>query len=63
MFIIGVILINDDSKMRAMINNPSIGTRGQSLKSSEEKIDEEITVPYFLAYPSHILKVVAKHTL
>ena len=35
--------------------------RGQVLNSSKGKVDEEIPEPYFLAYPSHSLKVVAKH--
>ena len=44
-----------------MLKHPSIGARGQVLKSSKVKLDEEIPVPYFLADPSHHMKNVAKH--
>ena len=38
-----------------------MGFRGQVLKSSKGKIDEEIPEPSLLADPSHCVKVVAKH--
>ena len=40
-FIIGVIISDNDSTMRAVIKHPSKGSRGQVLKSSKGKIDEE----------------------
>ena len=46
--------------MRAVLKHPSIGVRGQVLKTSKVKLDEEIIEPSFLAYPSHCVKVVAK---
>ena len=61
-FIIYVIVINDDSKMLAVLKHPSIGARGQVLKSYNGKLDEKISEPSFLAYPSHRVKVVAKRT-
>ena len=60
-FIIDVTVSDDDRTMRAMLNHPSIGVRGQVLKSSKEKLDGEIPEPSFLADSSHRLKVVAKH--
>ena len=60
-FIIDDIVSDDDSTMRAVIKHPSICVRGQVLKSSKGKIDEEIPDPSFLAYPSHHVKVAAKH--
>ena len=39
-FIIVVILINDDSTMRAVLKHSSIGARGQDLNLSKVKIDE-----------------------
>ena len=60
-FIIDFIVSDDDSTMRAVLNHPSIGVRGQVVKSSKGKLDEEIPDPSFLADPSHRVKVVAKH--
>ena len=44
-FVIDLIVINDDSTMRAVLNYPSIGVRGQFLKSSKGKLDEETPEP------------------
>ena len=60
-FIIDVIVSDDENKIRALIKYPSKGSRGQVLKSSRVKLDEEIPDPSFLADPSHCVKVVAKH--
>ena len=60
-FIIDVIVRNYEIKMRAVLKHPSKGDRGQVLNSSKGKIDEEIPEPSFLAYTSHIVKVVAKY--
>ena len=60
-FIIVVIFSDDDITIRAVLKHPSKGDRGQVLKSSKGKLDEEIQEPYFLADPSHRVKVVAKH--
>ena len=60
-FIIDVIVRNDYRTMRAVFKHPSKGARGRFLKSSKGKLDEEIQEPYFLADPSHRVKVVAKH--
>ena len=60
-FIIDVIVSDYDSTIRSMIKHPYKGARGQVLKSSKGKLDEEIPVPYFLADLSHCVKVVAKH--
>ena len=38
------------------------GARGQVLKSSKKKLDEEIPDPSFLADLSHHIKVLAKRT-
>ena len=62
-FIIDVIFINDDSIMWAVINYPSIGVRGQVLKSSKVKLDEGIPEPSFLAakvFAKHIFSIVNK---
>ena len=61
LFVVDVIVGDDDSTMRAALNNPLIGVRGQVLKTSKGKLHEEIQEPSFLAYPSHRVKVVAKH--
>ena len=42
LYIIDVIVGNDDSTMRDVLKHPSIGVRGQVLKSSKGKLDEEI---------------------
>ena len=60
-FIIDAIVRNDDSTMRAVLKNPSIGFRGQVLNSFKGTLDGEIPEPSFLAYPSHRMKIVAKH--
>ena len=44
-----------------MLKHPSKGSQGQVLKSYKGNIDEEIPDPYFLADPSHRVKVVTKH--
>ena len=62
-FIIDVIVRNDDITMQYVINHTSKGAQGQVLKSSKEKLDEEIPEPYFLSDTSHHVKVVAKHIL
>ena len=59
-FIIDVFVSNDDSTIRAVLNNPSIVTQGQVPNSSKVKLDEEILVPYFLADNSHRGNVVDK---
>ena len=59
-FIIDVIFSDDDSTMRAVLKFPSKSSRGQVLKSSKEKLHEDIPETSFLADPSHRMKVVAK---
>ena len=61
LFVIDCIVINDDSKIRAVLKNPSIGVWGQFLKSSKWKLDEETPDPSFVADPYHSVKVVFKH--
>ena len=61
LFIIDVIVSDDDSTMQAVLKHPSTGVRGQVLKTNKGKLDEEILEPSFLADPSHCVKVVAKH--
>ena len=51
-FIIDVIFRDDDSTMQAVPKHPSKGARGQVLKPSKGKLDEEIPDPSFLADPS-----------
>ena len=60
-FIIDVIVRNYNRIMLAVIKNSSKGDQGQVLNSSKGKLDEEILDPYFLAYPSHRMKVVSKY--
>ena len=60
-FIVDVIVTDRDSTMRDVLNHPLIGVRGQVLKKSKGKIDEEIPEPSFLTDPSHRVKVVARH--
>ena len=60
-FIIDVIVSDDNSTMRVVLKHPSIGVRGEALKSSKVKLDEETPEPSFLGNPSHCMKVVAKH--
>ena len=54
------IVSDNERTMRSVLKNPYIGVRGQVLKSSKGKIDEEISEPPFLVYPYHRVKVVAK---
>ena len=61
LFIIYVIVSDDDSKMQDVLKYTSKGARGQVMESSKVKLDEEIPEPSFLADPSHRVKVVAKH--
>ena len=60
-FIIDVIVSDDDSMMRAVLKHLIIGVRVKVLKTSKGKLDVQIPEPSFLAYPSHRIKVVAKH--
>ena len=60
-FIIDVTVSDNDSTMRSVIEHPSKGSRGQVIKSSKGNLHTEIPEPSFLAYPSHCMKVVAKH--
>ena len=62
-FIVDVLVSDNDSTMQAVLKHPLIGVRGQVLKSSKGKLDEEIPEPSFLADPYHRVKVVAKHIL
>ena len=59
-FIVDVIVSDSNSTMRAVIKHPLIGVRGQVMKTPQEKLDEEIPEPSFLADPYHRVKVVAK---
>ena len=59
-FIIDVIVSSDNITMNNVLKDPSIGLRGQVMKLSKVKLDEEITVPSFLTDPSHHVKVVSK---
>ena len=59
--IIDIIVSNNDSTMRSVLKHPSKGAQGQVLKSSKGKLYEEIPEPSLLAYPSHRVKVFAKH--
>ena len=59
-FIIDVIVSDDNSTIRAVLNHILIGVRGKVLKTSKGKLDEEIPEPSFPADPSHRVKVVAK---
>ena len=61
LLVIDFIVINDDSTMRAVLKYPSIGVRGQFLKSSKGKLDEETPDLFFLADPYHWVKIVSKH--
>ena len=61
-FVIGAIVGDDDSTMIAVLKHLSIGSRGQVMRSSKGKLDEEMPVISFLADPSHHVKVVAKHS-
>ena len=59
-FIIDFIVSDYDNTMRAGLKHLSKGDRGQVLKSSKGKLHTEIPEP---SYPSHRVKVVAKHIL
>ena len=60
-FVVDIIFSDNDSTIRAVLNRPSKGSRGQVLKSSKGKLHEDIPEPSFLADPSHRVKVVTKH--
>ena len=60
-FIVDVIVSDNDRTLRAVLKHTLIGVRGQVLKTSKGKLDEEILDSSFLADPSHHVKVVAKH--
>ena len=60
-FTVDIIVSDGNSTMRAVLKHPLIGVRGQVLKTSKGKLDEEIPEPSFLADPSHCVNVVAKH--
>ena len=60
-FVVDIIVRDDDSTMRAVLKHPLIGFWGQVMKTSKEKLDEEILEPSFLADPSNRVKVVDKH--
>ena len=60
-FIIYFFISDNDSTMWYVLKRPSKGSWGQFLKSSKEKLDEEILEPSFLVDPSHCMKVVSKH--
>ena len=60
-FIINVIVSDDDSTMLAVLKHPSIGVRGQVIKTPKGKLDMQIPEPSFISEPSHRIKVVAKH--
>ena len=56
-FVVDAIVSNDDSTMRAVLKHPLIGFRGQIIKSSKGKLDEEIPDPSLLADPSHSVRL------
>ena len=60
-FINVVIISDDDSTMQAVLKHPSIGVRGQVLKTFKGKFDEKTPEPSFLADSSHRVTVVSKH--
>ena len=60
-FIIDVIVSNDGSTKRNFLKHPPKGVCGQVLNSFKGKIDEEIPELSLLVYPSHSVKVLAKH--
>ena len=59
--VVDVIVSDNESTIQAVLKHPLIVFRGQVMKTSKGKLDEEIPEPLFLAYPSHRVKVVAKH--
>ena len=54
-------ILMDDRTMLDVLNHPSIFDLDQVLESSKGKLDEKVSVPYFLAYPSHNVKDVSNH--
>ena len=52
LFVIDIIVSNDDSMMRAVLKHPSKGARGQVLKSSKGKLHEYIPSHPSLRTPS-----------
>ena len=60
-FIVDVSVSDDNRTMRAVLNHPLIGVRGQVLRTYKGTLDVEIPEPSILAYYSHRVKVVAKH--
>ena len=60
-FVIYVIFSDYESTMQALTKHISIDNRGQVLKSSKEKLDEEILESSFLSDPSRRVKVLANH--
>ena len=60
LFIIDVIIRDDDRTMQAVLKHPSKGAQGEVLNSSKGKLDEEIPDTSFLSDPSNCMKVVAK---
>ena len=61
LFIIDVIVSDDDSTIGAVLKHSSKGAQGKVLKSPKGKLDEEILEPSFLDYTSHCVRVFAKH--
>ena len=59
--IIDVVIRNNGSTMRAVLNHASKGARGQVLNSPKGKLDEETPEPSFLADPYDCMKVVSQH--
>ena len=47
--------------MWSILKNLSRGAQDQALKWSKGKLDKEMIVSYFFAYPFHRVKFVAKH--
>ena len=60
-FIIDGIVSDSEITMKSVLKHSYEGARGQVLKSSEVKLDEEIPYISFLTHPRHCVKVVAKH--
>ena len=60
-FGVDVIVGNNDRTMQDVLKHSLIGDRGQVLKTSKGKLDEEIPESSFLVDTSHHVKVVAKH--
>ena len=60
-FIVDVILSDNNSTMRGVLNHPLICVQVEVLKTSKRKLDEEIPEPSFLSDSPHCVKVVDKH--